>query len=283
MKITWQGAGTVLLESGAEKIMFDPFIQMPGGEHPTDLSVFAVPKNVFITHGRLAHLSSVPELISTTDMLVHCDQDAATTLIKMGVSMKQIRSIHQGDIIPVGEMQIKPLKGKFVGFGPFMILKTVVNPRIIKYSHNIPRWIKLHRKFSKSHNAFAYEVKVEGRVVLVLGSIALDERTNYPKDIDVLVLPYQGSGSLTRKGTNIIRKLKPKLVVLSHFDDSCPPISKSINPKKFRLRIKRRIPELQVITPCVGVPIDLSEELKKLEDAKNVAVSEPKEGEEHEV
>jgi len=259
MKITWQGAGTVLLESGTEEIMFDPFIQLPGGEHPSDPNVFAVPKDVFITHGRVAHLSSVPELIATTDMLVHCDQAAATNLIKMGVSMKQIRSIHQGDIIPVGAMQIKPLKGKYVGFGPLMVLKTIFNPRMIKYSQNILKWVKLHRKFSKNHNAFAYEIKAEEKVVLILGSIALDERTNYPKDIDVLVLPYQGSGSLTKKGTNIIRKLRPKMVILSHFDDFCPPISKSINTKKFCLRMRRRMPDLTIITPQVGVPIDIEE------------------------
>lgn len=261
MKITWLGTGTVLLETGEQKIMFDPFIQLPGGEHPTDLSIFDEPQNVFITHSKATHLSSVPELIEKTNMLVHCGPEAAKTLIKMGLSMKQIRSIHLGDIISLGEdLWIRALKGRYVGFGPFMVLKTVVNPRIIRYSTNLFKLAKLHKKFNDDDVTLAYQVKAEGKTILVLGSMALDDRTEYPKEPDLLILPYQGSSSLQKKATNIIRKLRPKTVMLSHFDDAFPPLSKSINPKKFHLAMKKRFPEIELLVPKVGEVLEFQGE-----------------------
>lgn len=259
MLVTWLGTGTILIESGEEKIIFDPFIQLPGGEHPTDIKAFSQAKNVFVTHSKAPHLASIPELIATTDMLVHCGQGAVKTLIKMGVSMKQLRSIHQGDIIPLkNEVQVHALKGRYVGFGPFMLLKTVLNPRIIKYSQNLMKLAKMHKRFAGDDITLAYHVKAENQEILLLGSLALDDRTSYPPNVDVLILPYQGSSSLQKKAITIIRKLKPKKVILSHFDDAFPPLSKSINPKKFRLAMKRRLPDIQVVVPQVGIPLDLT-------------------------
>ena len=33
MKITWYGTASILLETEGERILFDPFVQLPGGEH----------------------------------------------------------------------------------------------------------------------------------------------------------------------------------------------------------------------------------------------------------
>ena len=255
MKITWFGTATIGLESDGNKIMFDPFIQMPGGEHPSDKAIFAKPQNVFITHGHVDHLSSVPELIATTDILVHCGQVAATTLIKQGVSMKQIRTIHYGDVIPTGNINVRALKGKHVKFGPWLVFKTMINPRMIRYSRNLVKLAKMHKRYREGDNTFAYEIKGEGLKLLLLGSLALDDKTEYPKDVDVLILPYQGSSSLQKKAIKIIRQIRPKKIILSHFDDAFPPISRSINTRKFQLTMGKRLPFVQVIRPEFGVPI----------------------------
>ena len=278
MKITWFGTATVGLESEKSSIMFDPYIQMPGGEHPIDKDVFAKPKNVFITHGHVDHLSSVPELIATTDIMVYCGQVAATTLIKQGVSMKQIRTIHYGDVIPTGNINVRALKGKHVSFGPWLVFKTMVNPRMITYSQNLVQLAKMHKKYREGDNTFVYEIKAEGMRILLLGSLALDERTEYPQDIDVLVLPYQGSSSLQRKAIKIIRRVRPKTVILSHFDDAFPPISRSINTRKFQLTMSKRMPFVKVIRPEVGIPIvvEKADENKKTDENKKPLAIEEK-------
>ena len=260
MKITWLGTATIVIESGADKIMFDPFLQAPDAEHPLDRTEVVKASTIFITHGHMDHLASIPELIATTDVMVYCGQIATTTLIKQGVSMKQIRTIHYGDIVPVGKMLVKAYKGKHVNYGPWLILKTVINPRIIRYSHNLLRLAKLHRKFPEGDNTMAYEVRVEEKTVFVLGSLALADKINYPKDIDILILPYQGCSSLKRKATKIIRTLRPKEVILSHFDDAFPPISHCVNTRKFQLAMKKRMPHVTVIKPEIGQPVVLEEE-----------------------
>ncbi len=277
MKITWFGTATIGMESEGNRIMFDPYIQMPGGEHPIDKAVFAQPKNVFITHGHVDHLSSVPELIATTDIVAYCGQVAATTLIKQGVSMKQIRTIHYGDVIPTGNINVRALKGKHVNFGPWLVFKTMINPRMIKYSQNLVKLAKMHKKYREGDNTFVYEIKAEGLRILLLGSLALDNRTEYPKDVDVLVLPYQGSSSLQRKAVKIIRQIRPKTVILSHFDDAFPPISRSINTRKFQLTMQKRMPFVKVIRPEAGLPVEISKEQPEApeeEKEKNLAIEE---------
>lgn len=266
MKFTWFGTATIGLESQENRIMFDPFIQMPGGEHPSDKAVFSKPQNIFITHGHVDHLSSIPELIATTDNVVYCGQVAATTLIKQGVSMKQIRSIHYGDIIPTGNINVRALKGRHVKFGPWLMFKTLVNPRMIMYSKNLVKLAKMHKRYKEGDNTFVYEIKAEGMRVLLLGSLALDDRTEYPKDVDVLILPYQGSSSLQKKAVKIIRRIRPKNVILSHFDDAFPPISRSINTRRFQLNMSKRMPFINVIRPEVGIPIEI---VKNPETEKN--------------
>ena len=260
MKITWFGTATIEMESQENRIMFDPFIQMPGGEHPIDKAIFAKPQNVFITHGHVDHLSSIPELIATTDIVVYCGQVAATTLIKQGVSMKQIRSIHYGDIIPTGNINVRALKGRHVKFGPWLVFKTIINPRMILYSQNLVQLAKMHKKYKEGDNTFVYEIKAEGLRILLLGSLALDERTEYPKDVDLLILPYQGSSSLQKKAMKIIRRIRPKTIILSHFDDAFPPISRSINTRRFQLNMKKRLPFVRVIRPEAGIPVEIVKE-----------------------
>lgn len=266
MKITWFGTATMQLESNEDRVMFDPFIQMPGGEHPINKAIFAKLQNIFVTHGHVDHLSSIPELIATTDNVVYCGQVAATTLIKQGVSMKQIRTIHYGDIVSTGKINVRALKGKHVKFGPWLVFKTMVNPRMLKYSGNLVELAKLHKKYKEGDNTFVFEIRAEGLRMLLLGSLALDDKTEYPTDIDVLVLPYQGSSSLQKKAIKIIRRLRPKTVVLSHFDDAFPPISRSINTRKFQLMMNKRMPFVKVIRPEAGVPVEIiKEESKEIE------------------
>ena len=263
MKITWFGTATMQLESNEDRVMFDPFIQMPGGEHPINKAIFAKLQNIFVTHGHVDHLSSIPELIATTDNVVYCGQVAATTLIKQGVSMKQIRTIHYGDIVSTGKINVRALKGKHVKFGPWLVFKTMVNPRMLKYSGNLVELAKLHKKYKEGDNTFVFEIRAEGLRMLLLGSLALDDKTEYPTDIDVLVLPYQGSSSLQKKAIKIIRRLRPKTVVLSHFDDAFPPISRSINTRKFQLMMNKRMPFVKVIRPEAGVPVEIIKEERK--------------------
>ena len=66
MKITWLGAATIRIEAAGERLLFDPFVQLLGGENPNCLEDFMDDELIFITHGHLDHLMEVPELLEGT-------------------------------------------------------------------------------------------------------------------------------------------------------------------------------------------------------------------------
>ena len=54
-----------------------------------------------------------------------------------------------------------------------------------------------------------------------------------PKKVDVLVWPFQGRTNMTKYSLPIIEKIKPKIVILDHFDDAFPPVTTHITTEKF--------------------------------------------------
>ena len=54
-----------------------------------------------------------------------------------------------------------------------------------------------------------------------------------PKKVDVLVWPFQGRTNITKYSLPIIEKIKPKTIILDHFDDAFPPVTTHINTEKF--------------------------------------------------
>ena len=87
----------------------------------------------------------------------------------------------------------------------------------------------------------AYSIIIDDKSFFVLGSMNLDKNTKYPKDIDYLILAYQGRSDLDKKVNDIIERINPKNVIISHFDNSFPPISKDVNISNLKNIINKNI------------------------------------------
>ena len=58
-----------------------------------------------------------------------------------------------------------------------------------------------------------------------MGSMNLREDEAYPKNADLLVLPYNGWEDNFPPAARIIERLNPKRIVLTHYDDTFPPVT----------------------------------------------------------
>ena len=86
MKITWLGTAAIRLEADGETVLFDPFVQLVGGENPNCLDDFLQDQTICVTHGHLDHLMEVPEFLdpeSDAEATVYCGEVAAETLSDM--------------------------------------------------------------------------------------------------------------------------------------------------------------------------------------------------------
>ena len=62
-----------------------------------------------------------------------------------------------------------------------------------------------------------------------MGSMNLREEIDYPAGADVLVLPYNGWPDNLPPAKAIIERLRPKTVLLDHWDDTFPPLTTPVD------------------------------------------------------
>lgn len=70
-----------------------------------------------------------------------------------------------------------------------------------------------------------------------------------PKKVDILIWPFQGRTNMTKYSLPIIEKIKPKTIILDHFDNAFPPITGKVNTEKFVKVMTQKYPEIKIIVP----------------------------------
>ena len=87
--------------------------------------------------------------------------------------------------------------------------------------------------------------------------MGLDPDTLYPEDIDLLVLPYQGTSLPVSTALSILERLHPRAVLLDHFDDAFPPITRTVDTRPLKKALEKKYPNIKVVKPIAGKPIEI--------------------------
>ena len=74
-----------------------------------------------------------------------------------------------------------------------------------------------------------YEVCADGVRVCLMGSLNLREGAELPSEPDVLVLPYNGWEDNFPPAVRAIEAIRPKRVLLDHYDDTFPPLTQPLD------------------------------------------------------
>ena len=257
MKLTWMGTASLVLESGDEKILFDPFVELRGGEVPVTPDDFLCYDTVFVTHCHFAHLSFVTEIMEEGDATIFCTRQCCETLARFEEDCSSVVEIVPGQHLEIGDIDITPIHSRHIEFQWKRIFDTMPPHRLIRYAGNLPFLIWGNRTFREMGEIVAYDVKAEGREVLILGSLALDPDETYPEGADVLVMPYQGNNDLPARAREVIGRLKPKTILLSHFDNAFPPMSRNVDLRPLKKLMRGEYPDIRVVKPAAFRPMEL--------------------------
>lgn len=246
MKITWYGTASISIETKENKVLFDPFLMLEGSENHVDKEAFIGFNKIFLTHGHIDHLVNVPDIVSENQAIIYTTNTPRQTLMDKGVESDRIHRILPGDILENGDMNIQVYQGRHIKFDKRLVFNTFVSTRMIKYRKNFPYIWKENKICKENGEIVAYLIEAENKRVMVLGSLGLDADTDYPTDMDVLILPYQGRSKLNPIALEIVGKLRPKRIILDHFDDAFPPISNHISTDSFITEMKNIYPDIEV-------------------------------------
>ncbi len=250
LEITWLGTATILLNVDGEKILFDPFFRMNKKLEKPPLSQFTGVDYIFNTHPHFDHLCDMPEILHNSDAKFYGTPTAYMRLETYGTDVeKNVEIICPNEEIQTKNTKILAHRTRHVKNDIGIILKTAMRI-IFKFQFSKAfKVLETHHKFHMNGDILAFEIRAEGKTILIFGSAGCDENANLPKDVDILIWPFQGRCNMAKYSLPIIEKINPKVVILDHFDNAFPPITGNINTNKFVSLMKKQHPEIKVITP----------------------------------
>ena len=237
MKLTWYGTAAVMLESGGTRIVFDPFLGMPYEEEPfrrEHLSAsYRTASAVLVTHGHFDHIYDIPAVYHDSETPIYATKTPCETLKRRGVGEEKLRLIRPGDHLELGSFRITVYQGRHCRFDSGVIRKTVFKRDTLRHINRLVELLQLNKQYAENGETLFYEIEAEGKRIQLMGSMGMDEDTDYPIGADAMILPFQGTGDPAASVRPIIDKLKPKSIYLDHYDDAFPPMSSLIATDDF--------------------------------------------------
>jgi len=216
---------------------------------------FASVDNILVTHGHLDHIVDIPDIVKHGGgkTMIHCTAKPRNTLISKGVAKERIHMIGPGDVLNFDPFEVRVLKGKHIAADKWLILRTIINPRVLLNWRSVSYMAKENKICTEAGETVVYDISVSGKRILMMGSLNLDGDTEYPKEADMLILPFQGRSDIAVYAMTFIDRLLPKKVMLIHFDNTFPPISRTVKIEPFVSLMRRKYPAVPVICPEPGV------------------------------
>ena len=243
MKLQWFGTASLLITEGRTVIAFDPFGGIPlRNEHPEREPVpyeeaLRTARHVFVTHGHFDHILQIPALYASSDTVIHATATPCQTLLRQGMPEKQLHRIVPQESLVIGEISVRFYQGRHCKFDFPLIVKTALRPSLWLHLPHMLRLLRWNKAYPENGEILFYEITAGGKRVQIMGSMGLDDNTDYPTGADWLLLPYQGRSDLPSYGETIVKRLRPKAVLLDHYDDSFPPMTAQINTAALEARL----------------------------------------------
>ncbi len=225
MKLIWHGTASIEIKASSGRILFDPFVPLNGSDVDVKIEEFDGFTDIFVTHGHLDHIVSIPDIVSRNPQAkIYCTQTPFQTLLKKGVPEENLRVIEYGEKLDIGDFSITAIHGKHAILPkakPALVWKILTSEN----RGNLPFIIKENRLCRESDETVFYQIEVEGKSISLMGSMNIREDIVYPQNADLLILPYNGWEDNFTPAVDVIERLKPQRVLLDHYDDTFPPLT----------------------------------------------------------
>ena len=236
IKITWYGTASVRITAGSSQLLIDPFFPYPESKIKVQNNAYDNCRHILISHGHFDHISSIRKIVQP-GTVVYCTAAPYRSLRRFGVRKENLHRITAGSVLKLGEFRVTALKGNHIQIS---ILKGLFNRHVLHNRKGLLRKLLTIAVCPEKKESLCYLVEVSGKRILILGSLALAADTDYPTEADLAFFPYQGSEKLYEIAVGIYQKLRPKAVLLTHFDDTFPPFSAEIDTAEFEAYLKDR-------------------------------------------
>lgn len=248
MKVTWFGTASLAVETASGRLLIDPFFPLKGSSTRVARDAYAGYEDILVTHGHFDHIMSLPQILREGRAVARCTETPRQTLLAMDVPEDRIVPFRAGDALELQGMGVRVFQSRHVVFDRALLTRTMLNRRMLQYAGNVMTVLMGLKNYPENGEIVGFLIEGDGRSLFVLGSLGLDDGTEYPTGMDLLALPYQGASDLLTPAMKIIEQLKPKAVLLDHFDDAFPPGTSAVDTSDIRQALSGRLP-LHIMRP----------------------------------
>lgn len=254
MKITWFGTASLAVETAAGRLLIDPFFPLKGSPTRVAPDAYAGYEDILVTHGHFDHIMSLPGILRAGRAVVHCTETPRQTLMALDVPSERVIPFKAGDVLKLQGMTVRVLQSRHVKIDRALLKRTLLNPRMLQYAGNVATVLLGLMNYPENGETVGFLIEGDGRSLYAMGSLGLDDSTDYPSGMELLALPYQGASDLLNPALRIVERLKPRSVLLDHFDDAFPPGTSPVDTSDIRQALEGRLP-LHILRPGESLSI----------------------------
>ncbi|MEW6552840.1 MAG: MBL fold metallo-hydrolase [Actinomycetota bacterium] len=253
MQLRWLGTAGFELISGAASVLIDPyFSRNPRSrpQQPLRPADFTHVLAVFLTHGHFDHAFDVPAIVELSGALVFASPTVCQSLAMKGVPWKKLRPCWGGETCEVGPYRFTAVPARHVTFDVPLVLSAAWR--------SIPHLLELSRVSTAKYpcgQVLGWYIEVEGKRLFHMGSACLPY--DLDAEVDVYMVPVQGRTDICAVAADLVRRVKPSVIIPHHHDDFFPPISQDIDLAGFEEELRRRGIKAQVRVPAINRLMEL--------------------------
>lgn len=250
MRVKWYGTASLLVEGGGTRILIDPYLRGFNRKLPSfPLEETKEADAILITHPHLDHFSDVGAFTEGVKQ-IYVSANGILCARENGIPDGKMTPLSANEKIRIGEITVRTFRSRHCKFDAATILRVAFSPRTYLHLGSCLRLLGMTRKYRITEkDIFALELSCEGKRVMILGSAGMEENVVYPEGADLLVFPYQGRAQMHRYMIPFLHVFRPKAVMIDHFDDAFPPLTRTTDTRKFEPTLKRVLPEARALVP----------------------------------
>lgn len=250
MRIKWYGTASLLIESGNSRILIDPYLK----EYNKKLPPVPVDGNfdaIFITHPHFDHFCDIGAFLKS-GRKIYVSENGIMHARENGIPTEDMLPISANREITVGDISVRTYQSRHCKFDFATVLSVALNPVTYFHARKAVKLLKLNKNYRIGDDIYALEISSEGKNVIVLGSAGMADGVDYPQNADLMVFPYQGRSRMHRYLIPFLKVFRPKAVMIDHFDNAFPPLTHTVNTKKFIPTVKKILPSAKAFVPAEG-------------------------------